>query len=97
METAAYFCCTEALANALKHAHATAIVIRLTTDNDQLTVHITDDGVGFDPTTATGTGLTALRDRLESLGGRLAITSHPGNGTRLVASLPATLKEPTDA
>lgn len=97
VETAAYFCCTEALTNALKHANATTVVIRLTTANDQLTVHITDDGIGFDPTTATGTGLTALRDRLESLGGRLAITSHPGNGTRITGSLPATLKEPTDA
>ncbi len=85
------------MTNALKHADATMVVVRLAADDDHLTVQIADDGTGFEPATATGTGLTALRDRLESLGGRLSITSHPGHGTRLTGTLPATLKEPTDA
>lgn len=97
LETAAYFCCTEAMTNTLKHANAATSVIQITADDEQLIVQITDDGKGFNPATATGTGLTAMRDRLESLGGRLAITSQPGRGTRITGTLPATLKEPTDA
>ncbi len=52
-----------------------------------LRVSVRDDGVGgADP--ARGSGLTGLRDRVEALGGRLEITSAPGDGTLLVAEIP---------
>jgi signal transduction histidine kinase len=50
---------------------------------------VEDDGSGFDArTTTAGTGLTNMRDRVEAVGGSLAIGSTPGHGTRIVALLP---------
>jgi signal transduction histidine kinase len=52
-----------------------------------LRVAVRDDGLGgADP--SRGSGLTGLRDRVEALGGRLEITSTPGEGTLLVAEIP---------
>jgi signal transduction histidine kinase len=83
----AYFVCSEALANATKHAHASAIHLELTADTERLTVSVTDDGVGG-ATLAGGTGLRGLADRVEGLGGTLTVGPSPGGGTRLVAELP---------
>jgi signal transduction histidine kinase len=89
IETAAYFFCLEAMQNADKHAGgATAIVIDLT-DNGALTLEVKDDGAGFDvDRAAAGVGLVSMRDRLEAVGGRLAIISSPGHGTRARAVIP---------
>ena len=55
-----------------------------------LTFLVEDDGVGFDPaTTPAGTGLSNLRDRIESAGGTLMTETTPGGGTRIRAALPA--------
>ena len=54
-----------------------------------LRVEITDDGAGFVPADAAGTGLTGLADRIEAVGGGLSIRSRPGAGTRLAGELPA--------
>jgi signal transduction histidine kinase len=52
-----------------------------------LEIAIHDDGIGgADP--ARGSGLTGLRDRVETLGGHLAVTSHPNEGTSLLAAIP---------
>ena len=52
-------------------------------------VEISDDGVGFDPEQpADGFGLVGMRERIALLDGELAITSAPGEGTRLVARIP---------
>jgi signal transduction histidine kinase len=83
----AYFVCSEALANATKHAHASAIHLEVIAGTWWLTVSVTDDGVGG-ATLAGGTGLRGLADRLEALGGTLTVRSSPGAGTRLVAELP---------
>jgi signal transduction histidine kinase len=89
IESAAYFCCLEALQNAAKHAHgARAVVIELW-DADSLRLEVRDDGAGFDPDDVTGgVGFTSMRDRLAAVGGDLAITSRPGYGTRVAASIP---------
>jgi signal transduction histidine kinase len=51
---------------------------------------VSDDGVGFEPTDpAAGTGLANLRDRVDSAGGTLELSSAPGQGTRLRAVLPS--------
>lgn len=89
VEGAVHFLVSEALANVLKHAEATDVEVRLAFDGAQLTAEVTDDGVGFEPDAALGSGLGGLVDRLHALGGTLSIDSHPGSGTRLTATLPA--------
>jgi signal transduction histidine kinase len=89
VETAAYFCCLEAMQNADKHAAgATTTVIEIA-DNGALTLEVRDDGAGFDAANADGgVGLLNMRDRLEAVGGRLAIDSRPGRGTRVRGVIP---------
>jgi signal transduction histidine kinase len=85
--TAAYFVCSEALANAVKYAGATRVAITVTVDVKSVRVTICDDGVGG-ANPAAGTGLRGLADRLEALGGVLGVDSPPGGGTRVTAELP---------
>jgi signal transduction histidine kinase len=89
IESAAYFCCLEAVQNATKHAHgATAVVIDLS-DTDSLRLEVRDDGAGFDPENVTGgVGFTSMRDRIAAVSGELVIISRPGHGTRVTASIP---------
>jgi signal transduction histidine kinase len=89
IETAAYFCCLEALQNVTKHAReATAVVVDLS-DNGALRFEVRDDGVGFDPLTVThGVGITSMRDRVAAVGGQVTIQSRPGHGTRVTATIP---------
>ena len=89
IETAAYFCCLEAMQNASKHArHATAIVIELN-DSGALRFEVRDDGPGFDPAAVDGgMGFTSMRDRVAAVDGRLEISSSPGRGTRVTAAIP---------
>jgi signal transduction histidine kinase len=87
VETTAYFVACEALTNALKHANAHQAAVRVRADTRTLRIEVSDDGVGgADP--ARGGGLAGLADRVRALGGELTITSPPGNGTHLQASIP---------
>jgi signal transduction histidine kinase len=83
----AYFVVAEALANAVKHAEASALSVRLEQAGSQLLIEVADDGVGG-AVSGAGAGLPGLLDRVDALGGQLAIDSPPGHGTRLVAKLP---------
>ena len=88
VEATLYFLCSEAVANAVKHASAAYITIEVRLGGGAATATVTDDGSGgADP--SAGTGLRGLRDRIEALGGTLTIASPVGAGTRLVATLPA--------
>ena len=89
IETAAYFCCLEALQNADKHAHgATAAVVELSED-ELLRIEVRDDGAGFDAAGAAGgAGFVNMRDRLAAVDGELATHSSPGKGTRLIVTIP---------
>lgn len=87
VEVAAYYLCAEALANVSKHARASAVRVQVDVGSRGLTITVTDDGIGGAALTR-GTGLLGLVDRVESIGGRLAITSEPGVGTRLTAEIP---------
>ena len=89
IEAAGYFFVSEALANVAKHAPNARAVVRAEIDGDRLVLHVADDGPGG-ATTATGSGLVGLVDRIEAAGGQLAIDSRPGGGTSLSAWLPAT-------
>ncbi len=88
IEGTAYFLVCEALVNVLKHAHASQVQVTLSDDGPRLRVEVTDDGAGFVPADAVGSGLTGLTDRIEAVGGRLSIRSRPGAGTRLAGELP---------
>ena len=82
----------EALANVRRHASATAVVLRLSRvavgEASHVTVHVEDDGTGFDPAAANGIGLAGLRDRAEEVGGSVDVVSAPGEGTRVTVRVP---------
>jgi signal transduction histidine kinase len=91
LEAAIYFVVAESLTNAVKHAEATELRVSMRAEPDELRVEISDDGRGgADPSTSNGTGLRGLADRVEALGGRLAVESAPGTGTIVRAVLPLT-------
>jgi signal transduction histidine kinase len=93
VETAAYFICAEALANATKYANASRVDMLIYVEDDQLIVDIKDDGCGgADP--SRGSGLRGLADRVDVLRGTLAVTSSPGAGTRVRAVLPLNAAAP---
>jgi signal transduction histidine kinase len=89
IEAALYFCCLEALQNAAKHAGATRAVVRLSLTAEGLELAIADDGKGFSPSAVgPGSGLVNMRDRAESVGGRLRVDSRPGRGTEIELRVP---------
>ena len=87
IEATAYFVACEALANVVKHAHASGASIRVQRRNGMLEVEVEDDGVGG-AAAENGSGLRGLRDRVEALGGRLRVESRPAGGTRIVGEIP---------
>jgi signal transduction histidine kinase len=87
VEVAAYYAVSEALTNAAKHAHASAVTIDVAEQNAILKLAIHDDGVGgADP--SQGTGLAGLADRIQALGGQLQIISPARSGTSLAIEIP---------
>lgn len=87
VEVAAYYVVSEALANAAKHADATAVHVEVDTCDGVVRLTVQDDGVGgADP--VRGSGLVGLKDRVEATGGRMIMRSPLGEGTRLVVELP---------
>ena len=80
----------EALANVLKHAHATGVNVGLAFENGTVRLSVKDDGVGFDTGgVRPGYGLENMRYRIDELGGSLSISSAPGEGTGIAVTLPA--------
>jgi signal transduction histidine kinase len=86
-EAAAFFVCSEGLANVAKYAGATGVDIDVTATDERLVVRVADDGRGG-ADAARGSGLRGLADRVQALGGALKVESPPGAGTRLRATLP---------
>lgn len=96
VELAAYRIAQEALNNALQHAHAQNITVRVRCDEGGITLAVVDDGVGFtlpprpDILTRAGHfGLVGMQERATRLGGRLTIDTAPGRGTQVVVRFPA--------
>jgi len=89
IETIAYFCVAELLANAIKHSSANLIEIDIDTERpDVLRLRVSDDGRGgADP--SRGTGLDGLRQRVSTVDGALHVSSPPGGPTRVTVELPA--------
>jgi len=80
----------EALTNAARHSQAARVGVALTLDDRELCLGVEDDGRGFDPAAAIGSGhgLASLRQRAERLGARFEVASAPGSGTRVALHLP---------
>jgi signal transduction histidine kinase len=85
--TTAYYVASEAVVNAIRHASASSIGLRLARDAGALTVQVRDDGPGG-ATLRPGAGLAGLADRVAAAGGGLRLTSPPGSGTLVEAVLP---------
>jgi signal transduction histidine kinase len=97
----------ESLTNVHKHARASRVDVTLTYMDDRVVIDVVDDGVGFDPAQTRpvvgpqderGFGLTAMRERVEQMGGRLAVEAAPGEGTAIAVELrdgkvPRTIEE----
>ena len=89
LEAAVYFCTLEALQNAAKYAHASAITISFREREGTLEFSVADDGIGFDPdSNGTGTGIQGIRDRISVFGGDAEIESSPGRGTMVRGRVP---------
>ncbi|MEU6377842.1 nitrate- and nitrite sensing domain-containing protein [Streptomyces sp. NPDC046909] len=87
LEVAAYYVTSECLTNATKHAHARVVQVDAEIRDDWLELVIRDDGVGgAEP--GRGSGLIGLIDRVEAVGGKLDVTSPPGEGTTMAVRLP---------
>ena len=87
VEVAAYYVIAEALTNAAKHAKASVTNVSAVAADDELHLTISDDGVGG-AVAGAGSGLIGLKDRVETLAGRLDISSPTGSGTTLKVVIP---------
>lgn len=100
METALYRICQESLANVVKHAGATRVVLHITATSEQVSLTVSDNGVGFDPEEQAGAGdgrsgigLLSIRERAEALDGSLTVYSVRDRGTQIHVLIPL----PTEA
>lgn len=95
----------EALTNIEKHAHATAVDVRLSYDEHQVSLEVSDDGRGFDteqlvngaPRDPNSFGIRGMRARAAELGGYVAVVGEPGEGTLVSAQIPTAPVHPGDA
>ncbi len=93
-----YSIAQEALNNALKHAHANNVLIRLRFREDETGLEVTDDGVGFDSTTEQlggGFGISGMKERAHKLGGTIKIQTSPGKGTTISVTVPVRTSGPS--
>jgi PAS domain S-box-containing protein len=89
LSVSAYFFCSEALTNVVKHAGAGSASVRIEAAERDLTIEVRDDGVGGAEIGSGGSGLIGLRDRIGALGGSVELTSPRGGaGTSLTARVP---------
>jgi signal transduction histidine kinase len=90
-EAVAFRITQEALYNALRHAQAGTVEVRLATDDARAVLEVADDGSGFDASDTEnqgGLGLASMRDRAYSIGGELTIDAAPGRGTTVRLEVP---------
>ena len=97
VEAAVYFCVLEAVRNAVTYADATSLAVVIEDRGGHLGFEVVDDGRGFDPTVMVqGLGLTTMGDRIDALGGSLAIEAAVGSGVRIVGAIPVARHARTD-
>src|SRR4029453_12199827 len=89
VETTMYRIVQEALTNVAKHAAATRISVLMTRTESAAVLVVEDDGEGFDlADTASGLGITGMRERIALVGGRLKVEAGMGSGTTIAAEIP---------
>jgi len=90
IESAVYYCCSEAIQNATKHGgrDVVHVSVALAEEDGRLTFRVVDDGLGFAVGDVRGLGLQNMEDRLGALGGRLTIATAPGRGTTISGHIP---------
>ncbi len=92
VEDALFRIVQEAVSNVVRHADATTVAVTLDETDGVVTVTVRDDGVGFDPAARSvrgrHLGLTSMKERAQSLGGSVTITSRAGEGTTVLAEVP---------
>jgi signal transduction histidine kinase len=88
VEATAYFFCTEALTNVVRHAGASSAWVRVALAGDRCLIEVGDDGIGGAAARSQVSGLTGLRDRVGALHGTMETLSPAGGGTVLRANLP---------
>jgi signal transduction histidine kinase len=90
IEATVYFCCAEAIENAVHHAvGADQIAIALAIDDRNVRFEVIDNGPGLPAySRVPGAGFLAMRDRLGAVGGHLDTSAAPGRGTRVVGMIP---------
>jgi len=88
IETIAYFCAAELIANATKHSYANQIKVNIYTERSGvLRLEVSDDGIGG-ATASRGSGLTGLAQRVSTVDGHLEVSSPPGGPTTVTVKLP---------
>jgi signal transduction histidine kinase len=89
LEATVFFCISEAITNAAKHAPGRQVFVNLGRSNGDLVFSVRDQGEGFDRTTIkAGSGLRNMSDRLDAVGGAIEIDSAPGRGTQISGKVP---------
>ncbi|HKK66083.1 MAG TPA: cache domain-containing protein [Clostridia bacterium] len=85
----------ELISNTLKHSQASKVELSLDTVPGRITLHYSDDGVGFDKSVIDGQGfgLNNMQHRIENLSGSFELETEPGHGVRIYIQLPMELKE----
>lgn len=81
----------EALHNVAKHSHASRVDVEMSGAANDLTLSISDDGVGFEINNirkTPGLGMVSMRERMHLIGGEFTITSKPGSGTKILVKAP---------
>jgi signal transduction histidine kinase len=85
----------ELLVNVVKHAHASRVKVTVRKARDVMSIHVADDGTGFNAARVRsnveenkGFGLFSIRERLHHLGGQMEVKSQKGRGTRAVLVAP---------
>jgi signal transduction histidine kinase len=86
----------EALTNVRRHSGATEVEVRLRIEGQEVAAEVADNGRGFDPASAqAGVGLSAMRERVEAVGGKIEVKSRPGAGTGVTVRVPLEGDTPT--
>ena len=102
VETAIYRIVQEALTNVIKHAEASSVRIQLRREAGVIRCAVRDDGIGFyvpavfNRREKRGLGFLGIRERVDSLGGKLSVISAPGQGTEVLITIPINEEQPED-
>jgi signal transduction histidine kinase len=88
VRTCIYRVVQESLTNCARHARAQKVQVALSGGQEDISLKVTDDGIGFNPDLDRGLGLIGLEERVKKLCGNVSISSQSGRGTRLEVKIP---------